>query len=136
MPHGRPLLAGAGAMVLGAMLMWSRKPRWSGWIALIVSPAALFPCIYSIMGEWDEVVSLYGCTAQAPSGRRAVLAAGCDTGEDVHTHVSIDRDRYADILLDLQNKEILPKAFSRNDIPFELIDIGGTADVQPLDMGW
>lgn len=35
------------------------KPRFLPWILLILSPVALFPVIYSIMGESEEVISLY-----------------------------------------------------------------------------
>lgn len=59
MPHGGPLLGGLGAMLLGGVLLWSNKPRAIGWIALVLSPVAVFPAIYGIVGELEEVVSLY-----------------------------------------------------------------------------
>jgi len=59
MPHGGPLLGGIGAVLLGGILLWPNKPRLVGWVMLALSPAVLFPGIYGIVGELEEVVSLY-----------------------------------------------------------------------------
>lgn len=64
MPHGGPLLAAIGLLVLGGILLLPTKPRALAWIVILISPVALFPSIYSIMGEWEEVVSLYAKDAE------------------------------------------------------------------------
>lgn len=62
MPHGGALYGGFGLMVLGALLIWDRF-RSLSWIALVISPLAMFPSIYSLMGESEEVISLYAMDA-------------------------------------------------------------------------
>jgi hypothetical protein len=57
MPLGGPLYAALGALLLGGVLVWG-KFRVLSWIALLVSPLLLFPAIYSIAGESEEVISL------------------------------------------------------------------------------
>ena len=59
MPGGGALAGGLGAIALGSLLLWLGKLRPWGWLLLIASPAAVFPALYSIMGEADEVISLY-----------------------------------------------------------------------------
>ena len=58
MPHGGPLYAALGSLLLGGVLVWG-KHRVLSWGALLLSPLALFPTIYSIAGESEEVISLY-----------------------------------------------------------------------------
>ena len=58
MPHGGALYGALGALLLGGLLVWG-KPRILCWIALLISPLVLFPAIYSIAGESEEVISLY-----------------------------------------------------------------------------
>ena len=58
MPHGGPLYAALGSFLLGGVLVWG-KHRVLSWGALVLSPLALFPSIYSIAGESEEVISLY-----------------------------------------------------------------------------
>jgi len=58
MPHGGPLYAGFGSLLLGAVLVWGKR-RALSWGALLLSPLALLPAIYSIAGESEEVISLY-----------------------------------------------------------------------------
>jgi hypothetical protein len=58
MPHGGPLYAALGSMLLGGVLVWG-KHRVLSWGAVLLSPLALFPAIYSIAGESEEVISLY-----------------------------------------------------------------------------
>lgn len=64
MPHSSALIGGLTAMFLGGLLMWSDKPKVLGWIILGVSPFALFPAIYSIVGESEEVISLYATDSE------------------------------------------------------------------------
>ena len=59
MPQGGALIGGLSAIVLGTLLLWLGKLRPWGWIVAIISPVALFPAIYSVMGEAEEVISLY-----------------------------------------------------------------------------
>jgi hypothetical protein len=58
MPHGGGLYGALGSILLGCVLIWG-KFRSLFWVALIISPLALFPAIYSLMGESEEVISLY-----------------------------------------------------------------------------
>ncbi len=64
MPHGAALFGGIGAIVLGGILLGVGRFRPFGWIAVAVSPLALFPALYSIMGESEEVISLYARDSQ------------------------------------------------------------------------
>ena len=58
-PHGAALYGAIGLLILGGFLIWNRQIRRFGWLALALSPVALFPALYSIMGESEEVISLY-----------------------------------------------------------------------------
>jgi hypothetical protein len=58
MPHGGAVYGAFGAILLAAILIY-RSPRWLCWTAIALSPVALFPALYSIMGESEEVISLY-----------------------------------------------------------------------------
>jgi hypothetical protein len=58
MPHGGAVYGAVGAILLAGILLASR-PRWLCWMAIAISPVALFPALYSIMGESEEVISLY-----------------------------------------------------------------------------
>ncbi len=58
MPHGGALYGALGALLLGGVLVWGKR-RILCWIALLISPLVLFPAIYSIAGESEEVISLY-----------------------------------------------------------------------------
>ena len=62
MPHSGALYGGLGAILIGIVLIYG-SPRVLCWIALAASPVALFPSIYSIMGESEEVISLYATDA-------------------------------------------------------------------------
>jgi len=64
MPQGGGLYGGLAAIMLGLFLIWTEKPRPLVWVALAISPVALFPAIYSIMGESEEVISLYAVDSQ------------------------------------------------------------------------
>jgi len=64
MPQGGGLYGGLAAIVLGLFLIWAEKLRPLVWLALVISPLALFPAIYSIMGESEEVISLYVVDSQ------------------------------------------------------------------------
>lgn len=64
MPTGGPLLGGVGAIFLGCLLIWQSRPRVVGWIALLLTPIAIYPSLFSIGGEWEEVISLYAMDAE------------------------------------------------------------------------
>ncbi len=64
MPQGGGLYGGLAAIVLGLFLLWVGTLRPLVWLALLISPLALFPAIYSIMGESEEVISLYAVDSQ------------------------------------------------------------------------
>ena len=70
MPGGGAFYGGLALLLLGGVLQWRSRPRALGWIALAVSPIALAPAIYSIVGESEEVISLYATDA---SGEAANL---------------------------------------------------------------
>jgi hypothetical protein len=59
MPRGTNLFAGLGALLLGAVLVWSAAPRALRWLAMAGSPVVLFFGLYATMAELEEVVSLY-----------------------------------------------------------------------------
>ncbi|MEM7364797.1 MAG: hypothetical protein AAF525_12295 [Pseudomonadota bacterium] len=59
MPQGGAFVGGLAALLLGGLLIWSSKPNWMNWGLLILLPVAWSPAIYSIMGESEEVISLY-----------------------------------------------------------------------------
>ena len=59
MPQGGGLWGGLGAIALGVVLVSVSRFIPLGLIVLVISPVALFPALYSIMGEAEEVISLY-----------------------------------------------------------------------------
>jgi uncharacterized membrane protein len=59
MPGTGALVGGLLALLLGGLLLWVNTPRMIVWIALVVSPVAIFPAVYSIVAELEEVISLY-----------------------------------------------------------------------------
>jgi hypothetical protein len=64
MPHGGALYGALGSFILAGLMLFPGKPRFLPWILLLLSPVALFPVIYSIMGESEEVISLYATDSQ------------------------------------------------------------------------
>lgn len=59
MPTIGPLLGAIACFALGLLLFWSARPKWFGWLAIALSPIAIFPALYSIMGETEEVISIF-----------------------------------------------------------------------------
>lgn len=88
MPHGGPLLGGLGAMLLGGIVIWPRS-RVVTWLAVAVSPLALFPAIYSIVGELEEVVSLYVTDSEGRTADLRLWIVDRDDGE----WVGMSRDK-------------------------------------------
>ena len=64
LPGGAALLGSIACIVLGAYLLWSGKPKYTGLIAIVIAIFASFPAIYSIGGESEEVISLYALDAE------------------------------------------------------------------------
>ncbi len=64
MPHSSALYGGLASITLGAILLWPGKPGALGWVILVVSPIPAFPAIYSIVGESEEVISIYANDSQ------------------------------------------------------------------------
>lgn len=58
-PHGWAFPGGLAALLFGGLLIWHAKPTWINWVILLLIPIAWAPAIYSIMGESEEVISLY-----------------------------------------------------------------------------
>ena len=59
LPGGAAFIGSLAAIALGAYLLWPDKPRFTGLIAIVIATFASFPAIYSIVGESEEVISLY-----------------------------------------------------------------------------
>ncbi|MAW28321.1 MAG: hypothetical protein CMP98_05950 [Gammaproteobacteria bacterium] len=59
MPHGGAFIGGLAALLLGGLLILSSKPNWMNWCILVLLPVAWSPAAYSILGESEEVISLY-----------------------------------------------------------------------------
>ena len=70
MPHGWAFPGALAALLFGGLLIWSSKPTWINWIMLVLIPFAWSPAVYSIMGESEEVISLY---AFDPDGNQVDL---------------------------------------------------------------
>ena len=66
-PRGGNLFGGLGALLVGAVLVWSGTPRVLGWLALAASPVVLFFGLYATMAELEEVVSLYATDSAGQS---------------------------------------------------------------------
>ncbi len=58
-PTWGPMLGALGCLVLGGLFYFPGKPKWFGYLMIIVSPIAMFPALYSIGGETEEVISVY-----------------------------------------------------------------------------
>lgn len=102
-PHGGPLLGALGSLILGALLIVQTGPRWIGWVALLVSPVAIFPSIYSLVGEAEEVISLYAFDA---SGQEVDLRLWIVDRED-GAWVGMPRAKALDYSLDQAELQML-----------------------------
>jgi hypothetical protein len=103
MPHGGPLYGALGALLVGGILLWSGKPLVVGWIALVLSPAALFPAIYGIVGELEEVVSLYAVDADGKTTDLRLWIVDRDDG----AWVGMSRDKATEFSLNGARLEML-----------------------------
>ncbi len=59
MPTGIAPIGAIAAILIGCFLLWPGKPRFTGAIAIALGIVACFAPIYSIVGESEEVISLY-----------------------------------------------------------------------------
>jgi hypothetical protein len=59
LPGGAGFFGALAVIALGAYMLWPGKPRFTGLIAIAIATFASFPAIYSIVGESEEVISLY-----------------------------------------------------------------------------
>ncbi|MEM6709834.1 MAG: hypothetical protein AAF648_13725 [Pseudomonadota bacterium] len=59
MPTGGAVYGAIGCLVITCVLLFTWRIRPLAWIAMLATPIALFPALYSIMAESEEVISLY-----------------------------------------------------------------------------
>jgi hypothetical protein len=103
MPRGANLFGGLGALLLGAVLVWSAAPRALRWLAMAAIPFVLFFGLYATMAELEEVVSLY---ATDSSGRPAELRLWIVDRED-GAWVGMPRSKALEHSLDGAKLELL-----------------------------
>jgi len=113
MPRGTNLLAGLGSLLLGGVLVWSVAPRWLGWLALVVSPVALFLGLYSTMAELEEVVSLYATDRAGNPAELRLWIVDRDDGE----WVGMARSKAIEHSLDGARLQLLRKGETRCVVP-------------------
>jgi len=112
-PRGGNLFGGAGALLLGGVLVWSAKPRWLGWLALAASPVVLFLGLYATMAELEEVVSLYAIDS---AGRPSELRLWIVDREDGEW-VGMPRAKAVEHSLDGAQLELLRSGTTRCVVP-------------------
>ncbi len=113
MPHGGPMYGALGALLVGGIILWPGKPRMVGWIALVLSPVALFPAIYGIVGEMEEVVSLYAVDADGKTTDLRLWIVDRDDGE----WIGMSRDKAMTYSLNGARIEMLRAGVIRCVIP-------------------
>ncbi|MFN3239020.1 MAG: hypothetical protein ACE37D_18455 [Pseudomonadales bacterium] len=59
MPTGMAPIGALAALALSGYLLWPGKPKYTGGIAVLLGVVACLAPIYSIVGESEEVISLY-----------------------------------------------------------------------------
>lgn len=59
MPQGGAVYGALGLAVIATVLLGVPQLPGLGLVAVLASPIAMFPALYSIMGESEEVISLY-----------------------------------------------------------------------------
>lgn len=103
MPGGAALIGSVILILFGGVLLWAGTPRWSKWIILAISPLAIFPAVYSIVGESEEVISLF---AQDSTGKEVDLRLWIVDRED-GAWVGMSRDKAINHSLDGARLEML-----------------------------
>lgn len=59
LPGGWALVGAITLIALGSLMQWSRLPNLAGWAGVIIGIVASLPALYSLVGESEEVISLY-----------------------------------------------------------------------------
>jgi hypothetical protein len=113
MPRGANLFGGLGALLLGAVLVWSTAPRALRWLAMAGTPVVLFFGLYATMAELEEVVSLY---ATDRSGQPADLRLWIVDRED-GAWVGMPRSKALEHSLDGAKLELLRNGETRCVVP-------------------
>ena len=112
-PRGGNLFGGLGALGLGALMVWSRGPRWLGWAALAASPVVLFFALYATMAELEEVVSLYATDSHGRPAELRLWIVDRDDGE----WVGMSRSKALEHSLDGAHVELLRSGEIRCVVP-------------------
>jgi hypothetical protein len=102
-PSAGVLLGAMSSTFLGALLIWPSVPRLIMWIALAVSPVAVFVSIYSIVGELEEVISLYAPNSKGQVTDLRLWVVDRDDG----AWVGMSRDKAIEHSLDGARLEML-----------------------------
>ncbi len=89
MPEGGAVIGACGLIVIAGLLLWQGAPRAFNWIAIIVMPVALFPAVYSIVGEWEEVISIYAVDGEGTQTNLRLWVVDREDG----TWVGMPRDK-------------------------------------------
>ncbi len=113
MPRGGNLFGGAGAVLLGSLLVWFALPRWLGWLALAASPVVLFFGLYATMAELEEVVSLYATDSAGQPAELRLWIVDRDDGE----WVGMPATKAIEHSLDGEQLEVLRAGETRCVIP-------------------
>ena len=112
-PRGAPLLGGVGALLIGAVLLWSAAPRWLGWLALATSPVVLFMGLYATMAELEEVVSIHATDSAGNPADLRLWIVDRDDGE----WVGMPRTKAVEHSLDGARVELLRHGEIRCVVP-------------------
>jgi hypothetical protein len=117
-PRGGNLLGGLGALMLGAVLVWSDTPRSLGWLALAASPVVLFFGLYATMAELEEVVSLYATDSAGQPAELRLWIVDREDGE----WVGMPRSKAVEHSLDGARLELLRNGEARCVVPALHVD--------------
>jgi uncharacterized membrane protein YiaA len=112
-PRGGNLFGGLGALLLGALLVWSATPRTLGWLALALSPVVFFFGLYATMSELEEVVSLYATDSAGQPAELRLWIVDREDGE----WVGMSRTKAIEHSLDGARLELLRDGETRCVMP-------------------
>lgn len=102
-PTAGVLLSALSSMLIGALLIWASLPRLIMWIALALSPVAIFMSVYAIGGELEEVISLYAPNSKGQMTDLRLWVVDRDDG----AWVGMSRDKAIEHSLDGARLEML-----------------------------
>lgn len=103
MPGGGALIGSLLTLLFGSLLLWSGTRRMIVWIILALSPVAIFPAVYSIVGEAEEVISLYATDSAGQAVDLRLWIVDRDDG----AWVGMSRDKALEHALDGARLEML-----------------------------